>query len=71
MSVTPDPKTTIIISRLTSEPDCSVCVKTPKQTCDPKRQKITDPGKTSVEFTCPRPQDIYSVEINRQIGMKI
>uniref|UniRef100_A0A3Q1HUW5 CUB domain containing protein 1a n=1 Tax=Anabas testudineus TaxID=64144 RepID=A0A3Q1HUW5_ANATE len=32
MSVTPDPKTSIIISRVTSEPDCSVCVKTPKQT---------------------------------------
>lgn len=70
MSVTPEPKTTIIITRVTSEPDCSVCVQAAKPTCDPKRVKLTDPGKTSVEFTCPQPQHIYTVEINRAIGMK-
>ncbi|KAF3707288.1 CUB domain-containing protein 1 [Channa argus] len=67
MSVTPDPHTVIIISRVGSEPDCSVCVKTPKQTCNSKRLRISDPGHTSVEFTCPQPQDIFTVEINRQI----
>ncbi|XP_040909666.1 CUB domain-containing protein 1 [Toxotes jaculatrix] len=68
MSVTPDPNTIIIISRVTSEPDCSVCVnKMSKQICNPSRQKITDPRNTSVEFTCPQPQDIFTVEINREI----
>ncbi|XP_071356553.1 CUB domain-containing protein 1 [Trachinotus anak] len=67
MSVTPDPNTIIFISRESEEPDCSVCVnKAPKQICEPKRLKITGPGNTSVEFTCPRPQDIFRVEINRE-----
>ncbi|XP_067468699.1 CUB domain-containing protein 1 [Thunnus thynnus] len=68
MSVTPDPKTIITISRVTSEPDCSVCVgKEPDQKCDPKRLTLRDPRNTSVEFTCPQPQDVFSVEINREI----
>ncbi|XP_029023232.1 CUB domain-containing protein 1 [Betta splendens] len=68
--VTPEPKTTIFISRAVSEPDCSVCVRTAKPTCDPRRAKITDPGNISVEFTCPQPQHIYTVEINRAITCK-
>nr|XP_020453389.1 CUB domain-containing protein 1-like isoform X2 [Monopterus albus] len=68
MSVTPDPNTIVIISRVTSVPDCSVCVNAPpNQKCNSKSLKITDPRSTLVEFTCPRPQDIFSVEINRQI----
>ncbi|XP_070778267.1 CUB domain-containing protein 1 [Enoplosus armatus] len=68
MSVTPDPDTIIIISRVTSEPDCSVCEnKAPKQICNPTYLRINDPRNTSIEFTCPRPQDVFSVEINREI----
>ena len=72
MSVTPDPDTFITISRLTSEPDCSVCVdKPPKQKCDPKGLNLRDPRNTSIEFTCPQPQDVFNVEINREIGTNI
>ncbi|XP_022602881.1 CUB domain-containing protein 1-like [Seriola dumerili] len=68
MSVTPDPNTMIVISRMLDEPDCSVCMnKAPKQICNPRHLRITDHGNTSVEFTCPRPQDIFNVEINREI----
>ncbi|KAG7225465.1 hypothetical protein INR49_027460 [Caranx melampygus] len=68
MSVTPDPNTIIIITRVAEEPDCSVCMDdAPKQICNPRYLRITDPRNTSVEFTCPRPQDIFSVEINREI----
>lgn len=72
MSVTPDPNTIISISRVTSEPDCSVCEKkAPEQTCNTQRLTLKDPTNTSVEFTCPQPQDVFSVEINREIGMKV
>ncbi|XP_041811381.1 CUB domain-containing protein 1 [Chelmon rostratus] len=68
MSVTPDPNTIISISRVTSEPDCSVCEKkAPEQTCNTQRLTLKDPTNTSVEFTCPQPQDVFSVEINREI----
>nr|XP_019958062.1 PREDICTED: CUB domain-containing protein 1-like isoform X1 [Paralichthys olivaceus] len=68
MSVTPDPETIIIISRVSDEPDCSVCVnEAPKPICNPRHLRITEPRNTSVEFTCPQPQDVFRVEINRDI----
>ncbi|XP_073340583.1 CUB domain-containing protein 1 [Pagrus major] len=68
MSVTPDPETIITIRRLSDEPDCSVCRdKEPKQICNPKFLTLKDPTNTSVEFTCPQPQDVFDVEINREI----
>lgn len=71
MSVMPDPDTIITIRRLSSEPDCSVCMnKEPNQICNRKYLTLKDPYNTTVEFTCPRPQDVFTVEINREIGMK-
>ncbi|KAM4550064.1 CUB domain-containing protein 1 [Fundulus diaphanus] len=71
MSVTSDPNTHIIISREAKEPDCQICVtEGSKKTCNPQMQRLKNPQNTSVEFTCPRPQDIFSVEINRQIDCK-
>ncbi|XP_069548820.1 CUB domain-containing protein 1 [Brachyistius frenatus] len=68
MSVTPDPNTIIKITRVTEEPDCDACVdQGPNQKCNPRSLKLTDPRNTSVEFTCPRPQDVFIVEINREI----
>ncbi|XP_008279124.1 CUB domain-containing protein 1 [Stegastes partitus] len=68
MSVTPDPDTIITISRVGEDPDCSVCVDPPpNQKCNPRYLQLTDTRNTSVEFTCPRPQDVFSVEINREI----
>ncbi|KAM9737280.1 CUB domain-containing protein 1 [Menidia menidia] len=68
MSVTPDPDTIIIIRRVSEEPECRVCVdKEPNRRCNPQNLRLTDPRNTSVEFTCPEPQDVFSVEINREI----
>ncbi|KAE8281979.1 CUB domain-containing protein 1 [Larimichthys crocea] len=71
MSVTPDPDTIILIQREPGEPDCSVCENVaPKQKCNPRRLELKDPTNTSVEFTCPRPQDVFSVNINRDIDCR-
>ncbi|KAM9824527.1 CUB domain-containing protein 1 [Neosynchiropus ocellatus] len=68
MSVIPDKNTIVRITRESAEPDCSVCVDLPpNQKCQPNSLTLKDSRNTSVEFTCPRPQDIYSVEINREI----
>lgn len=68
MSVQPDPDTIISISRSTSEPECNVCEnKEPTPICKPNYFTLKDPRNTSVEFTCPQPQDIFNVEINREI----
>lgn len=68
MSVTPDPDTIITIIRDSEEPDCSVCVdQPPNQMCNPRYLQLRDPRNTSVEFTCPQPQDVFTVEINREI----
>lgn len=68
MAVTPDPDTIITIVRVTEEPDCNVCVdKAPNQKCNPQYLRLTDARNTSVEFTCPRPQEVFIVEINREI----
>ncbi|XP_063755816.1 CUB domain-containing protein 1 [Eleginops maclovinus] len=66
--VVPDPDTIITISRVTKEPDCSVCVnKEPKQICKPSHLELRDHVNSTVEFTCPQPQDVFTVEINREI----
>lgn len=68
MSVTPEPNTIITISRQSEEPECSVCEKKdPEPNCQSKYLKLRDPRNTSVEFTCPQPQDLFDVEINREI----
>ncbi|XP_077600136.1 CUB domain-containing protein 1 [Stigmatopora nigra] len=68
LSVTPDPDTIIILSRDTVEPDCSVCLgQPPEQTCDPKSLTLRESRNTSIEFTCPQPEDVFKVEINREI----
>lgn len=68
MSVTPDPDTTITIRRVTEEPDCDVCTGLkPHQECSRTFKKLMEPRNTSVEFTCPQPEDVFTVEITRDI----
>ncbi|XP_045915638.1 CUB domain-containing protein 1 isoform X2 [Micropterus dolomieu] len=67
--VTPDPNTSITISRVTTEPDCSVCMMEGSgKTCKQTQITLKKYSNISVEFTCPRPQDVFSVVINRQIA---
>ncbi|KAM9838797.1 CUB domain-containing protein 1 isoform 2-T2 [Aulostomus maculatus] len=68
MYVTPDPNTRFIFKRQTSEPDCSVCWdQPPDQKCDPEYLTVQELRNISVEFSCSRPQDVFSVEINKEV----
>lgn len=67
ISVTPEPDTIVTISRNTKAKECSVCVGE-GPTCNPKELVLRAARNTSVKFTCPQPQDVFSVEINREIG---
>lgn len=61
-------KTRIIITKMNQKLDCSVCTgMAPNQKCNPKTLSLIAPCNVSVEFTCPRPQDVFSVEVNREI----
>ncbi|XP_030004103.1 CUB domain-containing protein 1 [Sphaeramia orbicularis] len=67
ISVTTDPDTKITIKREDDDSDCNACVNEgADQTCD-KKQLLRDPRNISVEFTCPQPQDVFIVEINRDL----
>lgn len=58
-----------MINRVGQEPDCSVCENEgSSQVCDPRHLTLKDATNASVEFTCPQPQDVFAVEINREIG---
>ncbi|KAG7458055.1 hypothetical protein MATL_G00233840 [Megalops atlanticus] len=66
--VAPDTGTSITIQRDTAGPDCTVCStegsKAPQ--CSSKLA-LRDTHNVSVEFSCTRPQDIFRVEVNREI----
>ncbi|XP_034017126.1 CUB domain-containing protein 1 [Thalassophryne amazonica] len=68
IAVTPDLDTTISIIKRINEPDCTVCIdKGPSQKCNPRHLILTDARNTSVDFSCPQPQEVFSVEINKKI----
>lgn len=72
MAVSPKPNTIIRIQRGGPEPDCSVCEdKDSGQVCDPTHLTLKEATNASVEFTCPQPQEVFAVEINREIGSRI
>ncbi|CAL8292612.1 unnamed protein product [Merluccius merluccius] len=65
VSVTLGSDTRLIFSRDGQEPECEVCV---DQKCDPDYKLLRGPTtNTSVEFGCLRPQDLYRVEVNREM----
>ncbi|XP_056876742.1 CUB domain-containing protein 1-like [Takifugu flavidus] len=69
--VSPNPDTIIRIQRVAQEPDCSVCEnKDSGQVCNPQRLTLKDATNASVEFTCPQPQEVFAVEINREIDCR-
>lgn len=69
MWVSPKPDTIIRVVRVQEELDCSVCEnRASGQVCEPKGLTLKDATNASVEFTCPQPQDVFAVEINREIG---
>ncbi|KAM9384548.1 CUB domain-containing protein 1 [Pholidichthys leucotaenia] len=68
LSVTPDSGTIVYIQRVNSDADCSVCVgKEPNQECNSNFLRLELHRNTLVDFTCPQPQSVYTVEINKEI----
>ncbi|KAK7898514.1 hypothetical protein WMY93_019367 [Mugilogobius chulae] len=67
LAITTDSDTKVTIKRDPPGPDCDVCVtQDSKQTCSHK-QVLRDPKNVSVEFSCSSPQDLFTVEIIRDI----
>ncbi|KAL6457339.1 hypothetical protein MHYP_G00343020 [Metynnis hypsauchen] len=67
VKVTPEPNTRVIISRKQASSDCTVCVgEGPSQTCAPE-QTLSESLITTVDFSCSKPQDVFSVEVNRDL----
>lgn len=67
ISVTTDPDTKITVKREDDGSDCDACVNTGADQNCAKKQVLRDPRNISMEFTCPQPQGVFIVEINRDL----
>ncbi|RVE67108.1 hypothetical protein OJAV_G00114840 [Oryzias javanicus] len=68
MSVNVDQGIVVTIRRTAEEPECDVCEgEGPRQTCDPSYQRLPYNPNTTVEFTCPKPEEIFNMDINREL----
>lgn len=69
MAANVDPGTTVTLAREAEEPDCEVCsVGGPAPDCSPAGKTLTDVANLTLEFSCPNPQNVYSVTIKKHIG---
>uniref|UniRef100_A0A667XCQ0 CUB domain containing protein 1 n=1 Tax=Myripristis murdjan TaxID=586833 RepID=A0A667XCQ0_9TELE len=60
--------TTVVITRNPEEPECNVCsADGPDPTCHATELTLTKSQNTSLEFSCPKPQDVFSVYIKKKI----
>uniref|UniRef100_UPI003AAE4447 CUB domain-containing protein 1 n=1 Tax=Centroberyx gerrardi TaxID=166262 RepID=UPI003AAE4447 len=66
MVITDDPGTTVVFNRDPDKLECNVCSGDPS-TCNPTELTLPDPQKTSLEFSCPQPQEVFSVQIKKKI----
>ncbi|KAJ8395771.1 hypothetical protein AAFF_G00028180 [Aldrovandia affinis] len=65
MNVAPDPDTTILIKKVETGPDCTVCTNEGSE-CS-TALTLTGANSVSVDFTCPQPEDSFTVEIVKEI----
>lgn len=69
MAITADPGITVVIRRVTDEMECDVCTKDGSNpTCSPTELTLSNPQNTSLDFSCPQPQDVFNVQVKRKIG---
>ena len=66
MVVTVDSSTTVVITRNPDEPECEVC--SPDGSCSPTEKTLTNVEGLSLEFSCAKPQDVYSMKMKKKIG---
>ncbi|XP_062386236.1 CUB domain-containing protein 1 [Sardina pilchardus] len=65
MAVTPDKDTLVILRREAAGPECSVCVGAGTDPTCSSDLTLRESLNTTIQFTCEKPEDIYTVEINR------
>ncbi|XP_075995254.1 CUB domain-containing protein 1 [Genypterus blacodes] len=69
MVVTVDADTTVILSRDPTGAECQVClVGGAVPNCSPTSGTLPKAQTTTLEFSCPKPQDVYSVTMEKKIG---
>ncbi|KAK5854957.1 hypothetical protein PBY51_005105 [Eleginops maclovinus] len=67
MVITLDSSTTVVLSR-DVEPECEVCsVEGSTPDCNPTKKTLTNLENLSLEFSCLKPQDVYSVKMKKII----
>lgn len=69
MVVSVDSSTTVAIRRAPGEPECEVCsVDGSTPNCSPTEKMLTRVENLSLEFGCPKPENVYTVKIQKRIG---
>lgn len=69
MLLSVDARTTVVFSRDPQEPECEVCsVDGSTPNCSPTEKTLTDVRNLTLEFSCLKPQNIYSLKIKKTIG---
>ncbi len=69
MVVTVDSGTNVVISRDPKQPECEVCSKADATSdCSPTEKTLTNVKDLTLEFSCLKPEDVYSVKMTKKIG---
>lgn len=69
MVVNVDSSTTVAMSRDPKDPECEVCsIDGSTRKCSPTEETLTSVENHSLEFSCPKPENVYSVKIMKKIG---
>lgn len=69
MITTVDSSTTVVVERDPGEPDCEVCsVDGSTPSCSPTATTLSNVVNLTLEFSCPAPQNVFSVKITKHIG---
>lgn len=69
MVISVDADTTVVLSGDPNEAECNVCsVGGSSPTCSPTGMTLSKGQTTTLEFSCPKPQDVFSVKMEKKIG---
>lgn len=64
-----DSSTTVVVKRDPEKAECEVCsVDGSTPNCSPTEKTLTNVVNVMLEFSCPKPQNVYSVRIKKYIG---
>ncbi|XP_055081457.1 CUB domain-containing protein 1 [Periophthalmus magnuspinnatus] len=64
MEVSVGPRREVVLTRKPSDPECDVCT---GGDCSNTERTITNADKVQLEFSCSKPQDVYTVKITENI----